>query len=336
MTKLLEVRISDASLVGEARRGATRIAREAGLSATRAGEAAIIATELANNLHRYGGRDGTIVIQSLDTPRGGAMEILAIDTGPGMADVDRCLRDGFSTGGTPGTGLGAVKRMSGEFDVYSMPGQGTVVMSRVFAEGARAAGPPYALEWGSIARPVKGEEISGDTFRVVEQPNLAAIVMADGLGHGPGAADAAGAVADAFMEDPFLPPERIVARGHQRASGTRGAAVAVAQLNFATRVVQYCGVGNIAGSLQTAHDSRSLFTHNGTVGVAATKVREVQHPLPANGLLIMHSDGLQSRWRLSKYPGLHARHPAIVAAVLARDFTRGRDDVTVLAIRIRA
>ena len=62
----------------------------------------------------------------------------------------------------------------------------------------------------------------------------------------------------------------------------------------------------------------------------------VDYPVPERGLLIMHSDGLQSRWSLEKYAGLVGQHPGVIAGVLYRDYTRGRDDVTVAAVQVSA
>jgi anti-sigma regulatory factor (Ser/Thr protein kinase) len=334
MWETVYVAVTDASQVGEARRVVTRIANEVGLNETRTGETAIVVTELANNLYRYGG-GGEILLRPMEGAAGGAIEIIAVDRGPGMADVAACMRDGYSTGGTPGNGLGAVKRISAEFDVFSSAGRGTVVLSRVNADGPARAGSSGQVAWGAVSRSAKGEVVCGDALRVAERVGSTAVMLADGLGHGPGAAEAAGVVADAFVGNPFSPPAKMVELAHRLASKTRGAAVAVARLDVDAGILRYCGVGNISGALLTARDSRGLFTHNGTVGHQARKVAEFEYPWPGGGLLVMHTDGLQTRWDLDDYPGLYARHPAVIAAVLARDFTRGRDDVTVLAMRLR-
>ena len=131
MIRPLSIPVSDVSQVGQVRRAATRMADEAGLPEVKRGEAAIVATELATNLARYG-RDGRVILQ-VSTESGMGLEVMTIDGGPGMADVQKCLQDGFSTGGTPGNGLGAVRRLAAEFDLYSLPGKGTVVFARVAA-----------------------------------------------------------------------------------------------------------------------------------------------------------------------------------------------------------
>jgi hypothetical protein len=166
-----------------------------------------------------------------------------------------------------------------------------------------------------------------------ENEQCVVILIADGLGHGPSAAEAAEAVARAFEANPFAGPKAILQSGHSEATGSRGAAAAVAQLSYDSGVLRYAGVGNIAGNLILDGQSRGLASHNGIVGVQIRKVQEFEYTRPASGLLIMHSDGVQTRWSLDHYPGLARRHPAVISAVLARDFKRGRDDLTVVVVR---
>lgn len=333
MTEPVHVHVADASQVGQARRSATRIAQTAGLNEQRAGEVAIIASELANNLYRYGG-GGEIVLQPLQTRHGVAVEVLAVDSGPGMKNVQECLNDGYSTGGTPGNGLGAVRRLSSEFDIFSRENGGSVVFSRVHAEADRFKLAKGAT-WGVVSRNARGETVCGDIWCLVESDSGAAILVADGLGHGPEAKIAAQAVAGVFSQDPFAGPSRILSEAHKRAVSTRGAAAAIVEIDYAAKSLRYCGVGNISGSLMAGlGEGRGLVSHNGIVGHQATRFQELEYPWPANGLLVMYSDGLQSRWDMEKYPGLFGRHPAVISALLERDFTRGRDDVTVLAMRL--
>jgi hypothetical protein len=50
-------------------------------------------------------------------------------------------------------------------------------------------------------------------------------------------------------------------------------------------------------------------------------------------VLVLHSDGLTSHWKLAAYSGLHVRHAAVIAGVLYRDFRRANDDVTVVVVK---
>jgi len=326
--------ISDATQAGEARRKALQAASEAGFSETDCGKAAIIASELATNQARYA--SGGEIHLSAYGGSNCSLDIVAVDRGPGIENVARSLTDGYSTGGTSGTGLGAAQRLSNEFEIYSTCPHGTVVVCRLREGAAPHENTPF--QWGVTGRPAPYETVSGDSCRIAHEDGRLAISMVDGLGHGPDAAAAAAAAMSAFETEPFRDLPAIVELSHTRMRGTRGGALAVAQIDIHNSTLKYVGVGNIAGHLRSVPGEigRGLFTHNGTVGVQIRKIQEFSYECPAEGLLVMHSDGLQTRWSLEAYPGLALRHPAAIAAVLYRDFTRGKDDVTVAVIRISA
>ena len=323
--------VTEASQVGQARRAAIRLARDLKLSAQAQGEVAIIATELAGNLARYG-RDGRFILQSVRRPEGSFVQMLAVDSGPGIADLRHSLQDGVSTGGTPGTGLGAVRRLSDDFDIYSAAGRGTLVLSRVRGTRPKTSAPRY--HWAAISTPAPKETVCGDVWRIAERDGELVVMVADGLGHGPLAAEAAGRAAQLFDEQPAPQPATFCDRAHQALSGSRGAALAIAHVSGSGHL-RYAGVGNIAGAIVGADGSRGLSSQNGTVGVLLRRVQEFGYEFPEHGVLVMHSDGLTNRWSLDNYQGLAARHPALIAGVLYRDCLRGRDDATIVVIKRR-
>lgn len=348
MLQQLIIPVAEESQVGEARRAAARLGTEAGLNPVRQGELAIVVTELGNNLRRYG-RDGALLLRVLHDPRldGQAMgvEVLAVDRGPGMSSLSDCLQDGFSSGGTPGNGLGAVRRLASVFDCHTAAGKGTVILAQLTRERPdHRYEPEPAFVIGAVSSPAPSETVCGDAWQaMVDDGGGLAVMVADGLGHGSPAAEAATTAVNAFSTQATATrpatagPRELLERTHDRLSGTRGAAVAIASVNAkgdGRWVIRYAGVGNIAGSLQADGDRRGLPSHNGTLGVLARRFQEFDYPLATPGLLIMHSDGLQTRWDLDDYPGLMIRHPAVVAAVLHRDFIRGRDDATIVVVRI--
>jgi hypothetical protein len=243
------------------------------------------------------------------------------------------MQDGYSTGGTPGTGLGAVSRLSTTFDLFSIPDKGTVVLSRtagkVRAPADRQASAP-GFELGAICLAVAGEIECGDTWRAADNGTTISILVADGLGHGPIAAVAANAAATAFESNPFEPPVGAMTVLHRALSGTRGAAAACAHLHIADRKINFAGVGNIYGAIVTDERSRGMVSHNGTLGLQLLRTQQFEYAWPAGSHVVMHSDGLSARWSAQDYPGLLSRHPAIIAGVLFRDFGRGRDDATVV------
>jgi hypothetical protein len=94
-------------------------------------------------------------------------------------------------------------------------------------------------------------------------------------------------------------------------------------------------VGNIAGIFKPISEARAkgLMANNGSIGLEYRKPIAVALPLEEEAIVVMHSDGLQTRWRLEDYPGLQTRSPGLIAGVLYRDFTRHRDDATVAVVR---
>ena len=163
-----------------------------------------------------------------------------------MADVGRCIGDGFSTASTPGNGLGAIVRLSSFFDIYSSIESGTAVMARLWRDAA-AGEREEGVEVGVVNLPFAGEEVCGDAWAVEELPGRTVVMMVDGLGHGLLAADAAREAVESFREHASEGPERILRAAHDSLRKTRGAAMAVASLEVDRREVRFAGIGNISG-----------------------------------------------------------------------------------------
>lgn len=126
----------------------------------------------------------------------------------------------------------------------------------------------------------------------------------------------------------------LVEQMHGAMRSTRGAALSVIAVDRETKTACCCGVGNISAALHSPGRVRNMISQNGTVGHQARHIRGFSYPFQTGDLLVMHSDGISTHWDLSKYPGLLQAAVAPVAAVLHRDFNRGRDDATVLAVRL--
>ena len=182
---------------------------------------------------------------------------------------------------------------------------------------------PSQLRLGAINIAVAGELECGDTWRVAERGTCISILVADGLGHGPLAAVSAQAAA-VFIARPFDGPSALMQQFHRALSGSRGAAAACAELRLDERKVYYAGVGNICGSIAAPERSRGMVSHNGTLGIQLLRSQHFEYEWPAASHLVIHSDGLSARWSLSAYPGLHARHAAVIAAVVHPGSRLGR------------
>ncbi|MCU1294629.1 MAG: anti-sigma regulatory factor (Ser/Thr protein kinase) [Bryobacterales bacterium] len=324
--------VTEETQVFEARRIALKMAGDLDWSPESAGELAIVVTEMATNLvkHAHGGQ---IHLSFCRRAASVGIEVLSYDRGPGAAELRCWIPDGFSTAGTPGTGLGAIVRLSDEFDAYSQEEKGTCMVARLYAESddRKAEGPSFTV--GAVRAPVAGERECGDNWGVRTVDGKLTLLLADGLGHGPGAAEASREAVAILPHTEAPSPESIVAEVHRALRHTRGAAVAAAQIDPAGSLVRFCGIGNISGMVMTQNDTSHMVSHNGTAGHNARKIQEFSYGWSPGAMLVMHSDGITTSWRMEAYPGLLRHHPSLLAATLFRDASRGRDDACVVAVR---
>lgn len=321
------VPVEEISQVGHARRLVQRLAEDIGFDPTAAGRVALVTTELSTNILKHAGH-GELHVRTVPGKSGDGIEIIAVDRGPGF-DLRACLSDGFSTRGTQGTGLGSLSRQATVFDTYA-DARGAVVMARLYQHDHAADD----CRFGITQHALNNLPACGDVWHLAISAGHVSALVIDGLGHGEEAQKAAHAGAMAFASHPFAAPEELLSDMHQAMTASRGGAVAVAQFDPQTHSLKFAGIGNIGAGLLSIEQSRGLASHPGIVGVQYRKAKVFDYPDAAGQLLIMYSDGLQSRWSLRDYPGLAHRHPAVIAALLHRDFCRGRDDVTVLVIAL--
>ena len=327
------IRVTDSTHAGEARRHAALLAEDANLGERESGSVAIAVTEMVTNLVKHAG-SGTIILEAVANNGSSGVRLLGLDRGPGIRDLSAALRDGFSTAGTGGNGLGAIKRLSNTFDIYTAPGQGTAVLAE-FWPRKKSAPHLSSVEVGVVSIPIKGEDVCGDGWGVKRTANSMLLMVVDGLGHGVLAAEAAEEAQRIFHQARGNSPGPILQDSHYALKKTRGAAMAVASLDFEKQVLSYAGVGNIGASIITPGSSRGMASHNGTVGHHLQRIQEFAFPWNSNSILVMHSDGLRTNWDLSVYPGIWSKHPGLIAGILFRDFYRDRDDVTVLVAKSR-
>ena len=328
------VPIVEISQVAEARRLATQLAHELDFAATDTARVALVVTEAATNLVKHA-TGGQLLMQALSDVHG--VELLALDTGPGIRHMEQCLQDGYSTADSLGTGLGAITRLATLWDIYSVVGMGTALLMHILPSSSvtRASGH---LDIGAVCLPKAGEVVCGDAWTAVQQIDRSLILVVDGLGHGPEAARAAQVAIRLVQEHSTEPLARLLERLHRGLQHTRGAVVALARVDLSGQEMTFAGIGNMAGRVIASDNPANglyLMSHNGTVGYQIRKVQALTYPWSDNALLVLHSDGLATRWDLRDYPGLTRRHPSLIAGVLYRDFARGLDDVIVVVARRR-
>jgi len=324
--------VSDSSQIGSVRRAASNLAAQAGFDETTAGELAIVVTEATTNIIKHAGH-GVVLLRPLRCGAARGVEVIALDRGPGFSNLSASMQDGTTTAGSYGVGLGAIRRLSRSFDIYSAPDKGAALWAQLWPRDAEL--PPQSIHYGVVCLPMAGESVSGDSWALAIGASEATVLVADGLGHGPHAAAASELAASVTMQQPGLPAGTLLQDCHMALRATRGAAVALSRIDMLMGKLSFAGIGNIATYIASRDERRQLVSHNGIVGSNMRKVQEFSADWSSDSMLLLHSDGLTTRWDLKDYPGLEFHHPALVAAVLYRDCCRHRDDVSVLVVRDR-
>jgi anti-sigma regulatory factor (Ser/Thr protein kinase) len=336
------VRVEDASAVPACRKAVQIMAERLRFSASRIGQLALAVTEAASNLHKHAEQGSLLLCVNRDGQPPG-IDLVTIDAGPGVRDVSAAVRDGHSTAGTLGVGLGTIRRLADFADLYSRPGRGTSLVARFLPTGgttppdppelggaARPPKPPWARRAG-LVRPITGETECGDAYGAAQAGGEVTAVLCDGLGHGPLAAAAAAAGVAAVLDDPAGEPAALLERVHRRMSGTRGGAVGIARIGG--QRARFAGLGNVAASIVSGGQRKSMVSIPGIAGHQARTIRQFEYEAPPGSALILHSDGISNRWEAAALPGLETRDPLLIAAVLLAEAGVHRDDAGVLVLK---
>lgn len=332
-----------------ARTATRRLAERVGFGGHRTAEVVLAVSEAVSNPVKHAVA-GAIVLRTVRTTQHAGVEFLALDGGPGLADVATAMGDGSSTTGTLGIGLGTIARLADAFDLHSIPGQGTVMLARFWPRDEGSAprnvgreSPEPVVQ--ALTRPISGARECGDDWaaRLDEGPTRARgeasagpavwVMLCDGLGHGPLAQNAARAAIHAFHTSGGPSPHDVVREIHHGLAGTRGAAVAVARIEPDQARVLFCGVGDIAGAIMTSQSKTSLPTRPGTAGHKINALHTSIYPLPTGSALVMHSDGLSARWSPQMSPGILQHSPAVIAGHLLRAVGKYHDDASTVVAK---
>jgi anti-sigma regulatory factor (Ser/Thr protein kinase) len=321
------LRVEDPSAAVACRGAALTLAGRLGFPAPRADQLALAVTEAASNLDKHA-RQGSMLLRITRDGDSPGIELVTIDAGPGFRDTGAALRDGHSTSGTLGIGLGAIGRLADFCDLYSMPGHGTALVARFWPAPRKAA-----VRYAGLVRPIAGEAECGDVFGAAETEAGVIGVLCDGLGHGPLAATAAAQGVAAVLQEPPGEPAALVERAHRRMGHTRGGAIGVVQVAGDGQVVRFAGLGNIAAVILAEGTRRGMISVPGIAGHHARAIRQFEYPAPPGAAIILHSDGISSRWDPGELPGLNARDPLVVGAVVLAEAGTRRDDAGALVIK---
>lgn len=325
------VDIHEPSSVAEARRRARRLATALDLDSPKSEHAAIVATEAGQNLLRHGG-GGRMLIQTFGPPGAERLVIVAVDDGPGIARIDRMLRDGETTKNSSGTGLGAMKRLSDRFDIYSETGAGTIVAAEFLPRTVKHAD---GEDVAALRLAYPGERVCGDSLAVRPHETLTRLFLCDGLGHGGKAAEAADIARATFLASERRSLDGTLQQISDALAGTRGAVASLVEIDRAAGTLTHAGVGNISTLHINAERAKRLPVRDGSLGSASRTPIVETVDLGPDDIVVMHSDGIRTLRLSERRAPILQRGSLVIAAQLLHANFRGRDDASIIVARMK-
>lgn len=322
--------IADEASVSAARQKARDVARTQQMSDVDGARLATIASELAMNQLRHA-RCGQIAVRPITRGAHRGVEISAADRGEGIADPTRALQGAPRDTGSLGAGLAALRELAAEVDIDVRIREGTFIRARLFDGEA-----PRRREVGVYGRPYRDEPMSGDHACIFRDDDRLIVGVCDGLGHGPEARAAASAAMRVFVEHRTAAPQAIIEACHEALGPTRGVVMAVVSLGEGGAPnLALAAVGNITVQLVQPHSERRFGASSFVVGSPQRgwRSRVEESAIDAGEMLILFTDGIESRASIEEDLALLREHPITIAHQLALRFARDNDDVLVLVAK---
>ncbi|MDA8362595.1 MAG: SpoIIE family protein phosphatase [Gammaproteobacteria bacterium] len=314
------------------------VSRRMGFSQVARERMELVCNEMVTNQMKFAKGSGLVQVWETQLPQP-ALDIFALDYGPGIPDLDRALRDGFTTANTLGKGLGAIRRLAHESEIYSVPDantddlpwHGTAVWARFHTTEPRHAAPRLPL-YGACLRAYQDSLFNGDALAVTSDRAQTRWLHVDGLGHGQEAAEAVRGAGQILHESASLETQ-MQNLDRRLAAGGRGAVGLLCEADHAQNTLSFMGVGDMSAYLICNGERRSIAFSPGILGHDHRSPHVESLPFPVQALFLTCSDGLRRNWTLRSFPGLWRLHPQLIAFVLAQVTSRGNDDRSLFVIR---
>ncbi len=310
------------------------LALSANFSEQKVGEIDIIVAEMVSNLVKHAG-GGQLLVKLIEESSLQGIELISVDNGAGMTDISRMVADGVSTKNTLGQGLGAIKRLSNLFQVYSQKDWGTVILSRLFENDLPQFQKPTVSEIKAVVLPKPGETACGDGFFYTVNNDYIRLFLGDGLGHGIEAEKAVLTAGAAFETCNEVEPVTIIRTINEAVKKTRGLVGTVAVFSIKNKSWKICGIGNIMTKIISLTNTKNYMAYNGIIGLNVPNTLNTQEVEYEKGqYIILCSDGIKSRWDTIKYPAIIRYDLSILAATIIKDYSRNTDDMSVVCCKI--
>ncbi len=326
--------VPDRSYGATIKREVRLLAGKLRFSEKKMGELDIIVAELLSNLVKYA-NNGELLVKPIYDTDNASLELISVDSGPGMLDPNQMMMDGISTGGSLGQGLGAIQRLANEFQLYSHPNHGTVVLVRLHQKAKPPVTTPSRADTRFINVPKAGQTVCGDGCYSRLTSSFLTVFLGDGLGHGVPAQMAVEQAIRMLEQTVDYSPANLLDAVHKASAGTRGLVGTCAVFDFTRRKWKICGVGNIVTKVSGSLGIKGYMPQNGILGNSLPRtLLDIEMSYERNQVLIMTSDGLQSRWNPARYPGIGKYDPSILAAIIYKECARHTDDMSVLVSKL--
>lgn len=330
----VHVDISGTGDISETRRVVRDVAREIGFDSAATEELVLVVSELASNIVKHA-REGRLTMRAVSAGHRRGLEVEAVDRGSGMPDPESAVVDGYSTADTLGFGLGAVRRLTDELSIRSVPGQRTVVSARRWLRQRDVPARDSSLDIGAATRAHPGMQgVNGDAFVICRAGTFVTVGVIDGVGHGQPAHIAANAARREVEARCHLSLREVFAQAESACHGTRGVAMALARFDCDRSTVQLASVGNVETRVFGMAESLRYAVRRGIVGLNAPVPAVTEQAWPERGVMCIYSDGVQSRWH-EDMQSLVPMTATEAAALLLRRYSRETDDATIVVVKGR-
>jgi anti-sigma regulatory factor (Ser/Thr protein kinase) len=321
--------VGDEASVSLVRESVREHAARIGLDRDRAESLVAAASEIAHNQIAHAG-GGEMLVRPIRRQDTAGLEVLAGDRGGGIHVPTTALRGESSTdrarSGGLGIGLGAAHRLADELDIDVRWGEGTTIAARKFAS------PLGRSEVAILGRPCQGETLLGDDALFVRRDGGLLLAVADGLGHGPLARDAAVQAMATVRQSTSVSPRELLGLSQAALTQTRGVVMSVVYVSEPATELVHAGVGNIGCHLYRDRKATRFPSTAGVLGSPAARapVRDQTAPLGGRHVIVLFSDGLSSRLDLAGEAALLREHPLVIAQHLFDRHGRTHDDALVM------
>lgn len=308
-------------------------ATDAGFGPRKLSELDIIVAEMTSNLLKHAEK-GELLMCITGESEHQYIELICMDSGPGISDPAKMMLDGVSTTSTSGNGLGSIKRLSDYFEIYSLPGWGTILLCRIY-KNSDSPRKRDSLIVRSLVVSKPGQVVSGDGGIYTQTADFFKLLVADGLGHGEEANKAIIEARQAFRLCRDNDPVEIIRFLHGPLKKTRGAVGTVVVYDFKRKLWKIAGVGNITTALANYQSVRNLMSYNGIIGHNIPNTMTAQEFSSDDfQQVILCSDGIKTRWDSTRYPGINKYDLSFLAAALYKDYGRKTDDMSAVVCKI--